>query len=467
MVLRYLKFFVSVGGARTAGILISAATFPFLVRMLGVEGFGRWSYVLAVVGFFDLVVNPGLVAHASREVAVHRLGANPLVSEVFTLRVLLGMLGSLCLIAYAVGVETDSETQWLLMSYGVPMLLLGAVQSAYLLTSNECFHWSSIQQVVSQVAYAIGVFALVRTSADLFLLALISVGSALLSAGIGWIKLRHIGFRLRWAWKPSGFVELLKQSLPFGAASLASQLYTRSGHIVVRWALGETALGLYSAVVRLAEVIYGFVGILFNLSLPRLAYYSAHEEKRQALSSSTFLIAWAISIPLAVGGSALAPEMVGTILGRQYDEGAGLFRIVSFYFLTNSMAIFFCGTVLYALGKRYRYLIATASGALFGLTVNVTLVPHFGLIAACLSYVCSQLVVAGVAYKMAPRDLPNIWRSRLFVAPLFGSVLMVAVLYAVQGMGWATWTLVALGGAIYTLATLAMAHRDFVLLLRR
>jgi O-antigen/teichoic acid export membrane protein len=84
VVLRYLKFFVSVGAARTAGLLISAATFPFLVRMLGVESFGRWSYVLAVVGFFDLAVNTGLIAHASREVAVQRLGANPFVSEVFT-----------------------------------------------------------------------------------------------------------------------------------------------------------------------------------------------------------------------------------------------------------------------------------------------------------------------------------------------------------------------------------------------
>ena len=400
---------------------------------------------------------------------MHRLSANPLVSEVFTLRTLLGILGSLFLIAYALGVETDRETQRLLILYGVPILLLGAVQSTYLLTSNECFHWSSIQQVASQVAYAIGVFMLIRSGADLFLLALITVGSVLLSTGVGWIKLGHLGFRLQWVWKPARFVELLKQSLPFGAASLASQIYTRSGHIIVRWALGETALGLYSAVVRLAEVIYGFVGILFSLSMPRFAYYSdsAHDEKRRALSSNTFLIAWAISIPLAVGGSALAPEMVGTILGRQYDEGAGLFRIVSFYFLTNSMALFFCGTVLYALGKRYQYLIATASGALFGLTVNITLIPHFGLIAAGLSYACSQLVVAGVAYKMTPRDLLKVWRSRLFFAPLFGSVLMVAVLYAVHGMGWATWTVVALGGAIYTLATLAMAHREFVLLLRR
>ena len=49
--MRYLRFFFSVGAARVAATLISAATLPFLVRAVGVEGFGRWSYVLAVVGF--------------------------------------------------------------------------------------------------------------------------------------------------------------------------------------------------------------------------------------------------------------------------------------------------------------------------------------------------------------------------------------------------------------------------------
>ena len=464
---RYLRLLLSVGGARTAGMLISAATFPFLVRMVGVEGFGRWSYVLAVVGFFDLIVNPGLISHASREVAAHRLGAGSLVAEVFSLRTILGVLGAVLLTGYAFLVESDHDTRTLVVLYGVPFLLLGAVQSGYLLSSNECFHWASIQQLVAQTAYAAGVFALVRTAEDLYLLALVSLASVGLSAVVGWVKLVKIGFRLGWVWTPTRFIDLLRLSIPLGAASLASQVYTRSGHIIVRWALGETALGLYSAVVRLAEVIYDFVGILFSVSMPRFARYSAQDARRRALSANTFLIAWAISVPLAVGGSALAPELVGTILGRQYDEGAGLFRIVAFSFLTNSLAIFFCGTVLYALGKRYQYLVATASGAVFGLIVNITFVPRFGLIAACLSYACSQLVVAGVAYRMGPRDLPDIWRSRLFVAPLFGSLFMAAVLYVVQGMNWAVWTLVALGSAIYVVVTVTMAHRDLALLLHK
>ena len=231
--LRYLRFLLSMGAARGAATLISAATLPFLVRVVGVDGFGRWNYVLAVIGFFDLLVNPGLIAHAAREAAAHRASANPMVSEVFTLRVLLGAAASLILTSYALVVETDHSVQVLLMLYGIPFLLLGAVQSAYLLSSNKYFHWASMRRAY-QCSYALGVFSCIRSAADLPLLAAITLASIALSAAVGWIKLAALGFGLHWVWRPRAFVELLKQSAPFGVASLGSQLYTRSGHIIVR-----------------------------------------------------------------------------------------------------------------------------------------------------------------------------------------------------------------------------------------
>ena len=58
--LRYGGFVVSVTTARVVGTLLTATTFPFLVRRLGVDVYGLWSYVLAVCAFTGLVANPGL-----------------------------------------------------------------------------------------------------------------------------------------------------------------------------------------------------------------------------------------------------------------------------------------------------------------------------------------------------------------------------------------------------------------------
>ena len=64
---RYGGFVLSVTTARVVGTILTAATFPFLVRRLGVDMYGLWSYVVAVCGFTGLLANPGLSTYAAQQ----------------------------------------------------------------------------------------------------------------------------------------------------------------------------------------------------------------------------------------------------------------------------------------------------------------------------------------------------------------------------------------------------------------
>jgi O-antigen/teichoic acid export membrane protein len=87
-VVRYAGFVFSVGGARVAGVLITSLTFPYLVRHLGVEMYGLWSYVVAICAFLDNISNPGLKAYATQQVAARREAAFDLIPDVLFLRLL-------------------------------------------------------------------------------------------------------------------------------------------------------------------------------------------------------------------------------------------------------------------------------------------------------------------------------------------------------------------------------------------
>jgi hypothetical protein len=63
--LRYGGFVLSVSTARVVGTILTAAAFPFLVRRLGVDMYGLWSYVVSVYGFTGLLANPGLSTYAA------------------------------------------------------------------------------------------------------------------------------------------------------------------------------------------------------------------------------------------------------------------------------------------------------------------------------------------------------------------------------------------------------------------
>ena len=83
LLVRYGGFIFSVGGARITGLLITSLTFPYLVRRLGVEMYGLWSYVLAVCAFINIVANPGLGTYAAQQVASRREAAFDLIPDIF------------------------------------------------------------------------------------------------------------------------------------------------------------------------------------------------------------------------------------------------------------------------------------------------------------------------------------------------------------------------------------------------
>src|ERR1700733_788355 len=83
---RYAGYVASIGTAKVVGVLITSLTFPYLVRRLGVNTYGIWSYVLAVFSFLGIVANPGLTTFTSQAVASRRKAAFDLIPDVLTLR---------------------------------------------------------------------------------------------------------------------------------------------------------------------------------------------------------------------------------------------------------------------------------------------------------------------------------------------------------------------------------------------
>ena len=58
------------GAGYAAGILLGAATSVLLLRHLGVEDFGRYGIVVALLGIVAAVTDAGLTAVGSRELAI-------------------------------------------------------------------------------------------------------------------------------------------------------------------------------------------------------------------------------------------------------------------------------------------------------------------------------------------------------------------------------------------------------------
>jgi PST family polysaccharide transporter len=447
---RYGGFVASVTTARVVGTLLTAATFPFLVRRLGVDTYGLWSYVVAVCGFTGLVANPGLTTYAAQQVAARREAAFDTISDVLVLRVLAAGVASVAVLVVA-SFEVRQDVRFLLKFYGVASVLTSSLSLDYLLSSLELFHVQSSISVAQQSLYAVGIFTMVRSPKDVIWVPVSILGSAFLTSFIGWIFLWRAGYRFRFSLAPRRWALILVPSLHYAGSSLMSNLYHRSGHIAVRWYLGEHALGLYAAATRLADVLRNFISVIQVVLMPRMALRANSGQGlfRLARIAASVLV-W-FGIPLTVGGVVTAPVVVPWLLGAQFQEAVHAFQWVALYVIAAPAAALFAGTVLYALGRHQAYFVSTLAGAVSAVIFYLILPPLFGVAGACVAFVLGELGVALCAFFLCPQEVRAAAKTPLLNLAVIASLLMGAVLWIALPRHLPPLVLVGLGCVVYVI----------------
>jgi len=449
---RYGGFFLSVGTARVLGLLITSVTFPVLVRRLGVETYGLWSYVVALCAFLDVVANPGLTTHITQQAAARRHAAAELVPDFLALRGLSSLVAIIVLLVIA-SFEVRTDVRWLLRGYGIGVLFVGLTGADFLLTSLELFHVRSLLTLIQQALYAAGVLILVRSPKDIFWLPASILGSALVTNLAGWFVLWHNGFRPPLVISPSRWRAILVPSLHYAATTMMATVYHRTGHLVVRWFLGDHALGLYAAAVRFVDILRNFVSIALSVLMPRMALAAQSRAGLRRLVHAAVSALAATSIPLMLGTLATAHLVVPWVLGASYTAAVGPVRWMAGYLLAAPVASLLSGTVLYALGRHRAYLTSATVGALVAVLFSLILVHAFGLVGVCVAFVLAELAVGATAYVLMPRDLRDLWKNPIIAVAGFSALLMVAAVRLANSYSSRPLLVVAVGAVVYLIAS--------------
>lgn len=446
--LRYGGFILSVTTARVVGTLLTAATFPFLVRRLGVDVYGLWSYVVAVCAFTGLLSNPGLTTYAAQQVAARREAAFETISDVLVLRLLASSVAALAVLVVA-RFDHRQDVRVLLTWYGIGSVLTGGLSLDYLLPSLELFHVQSFVTITQQSLYAVGIFAMVRSPKDVIWVPVSVLGSTLVTSIISWIFLWRAGFRFRFSFAPLRWALILVPSVHYAGSSLMSNLYHRTGHFAVRWYLGEHALGLYAAVARLADVLRNFLSIGQTVLMPRMALHASSPDGLSRLTRIATFILVLFGVPLAVGGIVTAPVVVPWLLGAQFKEAVHAFQWVVLYVIAAPAAALFAGTILYAMGRHRAYFVSTALGAVSAIVLYLILPPLFGIAGACIAFVLGEVGVALCSFLLCPPQVRAAARTPVLWIALIASLSMGAVLWIALPRHMPPLVLVGLGCGIY------------------
>lgn len=441
------------------GIKLLSFVFSVLVvRHLGATEYGQYAWVLAFGGLFATLSDPGLGPYTVRAVARERERAAELLALVLPLRLLLALATAGLILAVALATGVRGELVLGLTIGGAGLVgygLLGPFDAV--LQGRERLDWSALCALLNQLTFVLlGLAVLLLGLGFLGLIAASVVGVGLAAAVAGWGLRRQIG-PLRLRLDPRAWPPLLRAALPFGVGGVALMVWYRVDAVLLGIYAGDQAVGWYGAAYAL---IFSAMVVSHSLNTalyPTLARtYSGAPRQLQATTERATLILLLCSLPLAVGGTLLAPEIVHFLYDAEFAPAAPALQVL-LWVLPLMFVSELLGYVLLVRGQEAVTARVAVVNATFNVGLNLLLIPRFGIPAAAAVTVLTELLCIA-QYLLVLRAQFTLPRDLLLALPRL-SVALLAMAAAVllgQRAGLHLLALVALGGPVYAAALLPL-----------
>lgn len=439
------------------GIILGVVISVLLLRHLGVEDFGRYVTVTALLGIVAGVTDAGLTAVGARELSLRPTAAerDRVLASLIGLRMVITPIGVVLAVGFALVAGYDRTLVLGTVLGGVGVVLVNLQATVMIPLSIELrIGRLTVLETMRHAVALVGVFALVLAGASLqpFFTVQILVGLAVLAVTP---LLMGRGARLRPAWDAEMWRELTRHALPIAVALAMNVVYFRVLVVEMSLLADDDQVGFFATSFRVIEVLLALPVVILSTALPVLAV--AHDADRarlrygvQKLTEIAALVAIPVTLALAVPATPLLRLLGG-------DEYAGAGEVLTVQAL--SLVALFVGQawqiVLIAMRLQRGVAIANAVALVIVVGLGAAVIPSFGAIGAAWVAVIGETTLAVcllASLAFAGRDMiPRmgfLGRITIALAPALAIALVPGVpraAAAVLSVGAFVGTAVAVG----------------------
>jgi len=442
---------------KVAVLLMAAASIAVLTRYLGPGDYGRFTLALMYVQLFAVLADAGLFMTVVRDISKRPERTEELVGNTLVLRGVLwfAVITLAGLVSLALPYSQDVRVAILLaggpLLFGLLNTSLVAVFQARLRMSRAV-----ISEVVGRAAGLALTIAVAALDLGFFAVMGAAAGGALVSLVVTWLLVRGL-VPIRPLAEPAVWGRLLRASIPLGLALAINELYFRADTLIISLSRSYEDVGLYTLAFRMLEFTLPLGTVFLTTVFPVMSRDVAEGKRRAA---ATIQGAWdvmvAFAIPLAAGGALLAPEIVAVIGGADFDGSVTPLRILLAAGALGLVNGIF-GLALIARERQVAALWLNVTALVFNVGLNLALVPAYGIVAAAIVTVASEILILAGSYPLMRRYLGFFPSPGTLGAALVAAAAMAAVLFPLRDAPLAV--TLPLGAVVYGAVLYAVSPR--------
>ncbi len=376
-------------------LIFPIITFPYVSRILSVNGMGIYNFSNTYINYFLLVAGLGINTYAVREGSKLRDNFQKISnfsSQIFSINIISTLLAYMLLIVSLVLFER-LKPYALCISIFSFQIIFTTIGANWVYIIYEDYAYITLRNIIFKVLSIILLFILVKGPNDYIVYAAITVFA---SVGSNILNFFHVKTFI--TLKITNHLNLkyhLKPILIIFASVMGVTLYASCNNTILGLIKGDYAVGIYSVALKIYTISQSLLSAILTVTIPRLSmlYGKKLFDDYGNLLSKLINLLIVLSLPAAVGLAMLSKNVVLIIAGEKYFSAANSLAIISWAIIFSLYSWVFSDCVLLPAKRENKLLINTIITAVFNILVNLLLIPFWSYNAAAVSTVLSEILV--------------------------------------------------------------------------
>lgn len=433
-------------------LLLPLVTAPYLSRVVGPSGLGKYSFTFSTAYYFVLFAMLGVNNYGNRLVARLRDDNEKLSMvfwEIWSLQFILGVAASFIYLVYSFrSVYGYISICW------VFYVMSSAFDINWFFFGLEEFKITVTRNFLVKLITFTTMFIVVRGEhAVLAYCSLISL-STFISVLVLWPFLR---LRVKWV-KPNlkGIFSHFLPNLILFVPVVAVSLYTVLDKVMLGSMSSLEQAGFFENSLKVSQMPFTLITALGTVMLPRMSNLIASGrelEGRRYLGVSIWL-ALGLSLAFSFGIAGVAPVLAPVYFGPGFEACIPVLCVLVLNMPFMAWANVLRTQYLIPKGMDRAYVLSVIVGAAVNVAMNIVLIPRLGALGAGWSTTCAQVSVCIVQVIAVRGLLPQRqWFGENLPFVAIGFVMFLVVRWLGGAMGLRLSTLVAqvlIGGGLFS-----------------
>lgn len=327
-----LKNIISLFGIKGVDYIIPLITLPYLVRVLGPEGYGILAFSLAVVQYCCLLTDYGFNLSATKQIAVNREDAKEVSRIFWSVLVCKSIMAciSVILVSIAIFFVSDLNNMALVIFSGMLMVLGNILFPSWLFQGKEKMGLIAIGNITAKCISIPLVFIFVNKEEHVAIAALITGITSVIASVLGlYLVKRH-----KWiTWYRPTFSDLgdmMSDGWHVFISTAAISLYTTSTTLILGFVSTPVSVGYFVAADKLRQAAQGLITPISQSFYPRInAVMSKNENEGFQLIRKLLLIQGSGTFFISFFMFILSPSIIFIVYGNEYKPSIFILQILS------------------------------------------------------------------------------------------------------------------------------------------